>query len=156
MARLTSDPNDPDVKRGPDDGPTPQSKAYLVLSEEERAQGFIRPLRDSYVHVGPTGPKYPLQDLLEADQERFMGQHYVKFEPYPAEDGPAVGRFWTQQELDQVDQGCQVTTKMNGRELVETYARNPKFYGYTYCIGCSQHLPVAEFVWEGTEERVGS
>lgn len=33
------------------DGPrSGQQKAYVVLSEEERAQGFIRPVRDSYVH----------------------------------------------------------------------------------------------------------
>ncbi len=37
---LTDDPNHPDLgKRGPDG----QNEAYLVLSEEERAQGFIRP-----------------------------------------------------------------------------------------------------------------
>ena len=45
---------------------------------------------------------------------------------------------------------------MRGAGLVETYARNPGFYGATYCIGCGMHLPVEEFVWEGTEERVGS
>jgi hypothetical protein len=29
---------------------TGQQKAYVVLSDEERAKGFIRPVRDSYVH----------------------------------------------------------------------------------------------------------
>lgn len=28
-----------------------QQKAYVVLTEEERAKGFVRPLRQSYVHV---------------------------------------------------------------------------------------------------------
>ena len=36
--------------------------------------------------------------------------------------------------------------------LAETYARDPKFYGATYCIECCMHLPVSEFVWDGTEE----
>ncbi len=29
---------------------TGQQKAYVVLSEEERSKGFIRPYRDSYIH----------------------------------------------------------------------------------------------------------
>lgn len=32
------------------DPATGQQKGYVVLSEEERAKGFVRPLRDSYVH----------------------------------------------------------------------------------------------------------
>ena len=41
----------------------------------------------------------------------------------------------------------------------ETYARAPGFYGGTFCIGCKTHLPVGragEFVWDGTDERVGT
>jgi len=30
---------------------TGQQKAYVVLTEEERAKGFVRPVRDSYIHV---------------------------------------------------------------------------------------------------------
>ena len=92
---LTTDPNDPKLKRyaGPEQ-PGPQSEVYLVLSEEERAKGFVRPYRDTYVH-----------------------------------------------------NKCGVATKM-GRALSETYARNPKFYGATYCVGCSAHFPVAEFKWD--------
>lgn len=29
---------------------TGQQKAYVVLSAEERAKGFVRPVRDAYVH----------------------------------------------------------------------------------------------------------
>lgn len=50
---------------------------------------------------------------------------------------------------------CGVITTMS-LPLAETYARDPKFYGATYCVGCHQHLPVAEFVWDGTSEVVGS
>lgn len=50
VARLTSDPSDPDLTRGVDDEPTPQAQAYLILSDEERARGFIRPVRRTYFH----------------------------------------------------------------------------------------------------------
>ena len=59
MSRFTDDPTDPDIERGgPDTEPVPQSKAYLVLSEAERAKGFVRPVRLSYKHVGIAGPTF--------------------------------------------------------------------------------------------------
>lgn len=33
------------------DPSTGQQKGYVVLSEEERAKGFVRPVRRSYVHL---------------------------------------------------------------------------------------------------------
>jgi hypothetical protein len=50
---------------------------------------------------------------------------------------------------------CGVETKM-GPSLSETYARDPKFYGSTFCVGCNKHLPVGEFVWSKDGEVVGS
>lgn len=97
MARLTSDPNDPDLTHGVDEKPVPQAKAYLVLSQEERDKGFTRPYRDTYVH-----------------------NH------------------------------CGRATTMS-RSIAETYARDPKFYGATYCVGCMRHLPVTEFTWDDGE-----
>jgi hypothetical protein len=47
----TTDPNDPELGHGIDDGKIPQHKKYLILSEEERAKGFTRPLRMSYIHT---------------------------------------------------------------------------------------------------------
>ena len=41
-------------------------------------------------------------------------------------------------------------------DIAETYARDPKFYGGTYCVSCRMHRPVAEFTWDGTDQRVGS
>lgn len=32
------------------DPQTGQQKGYVVLSEDERAKGFVRPVRDAYVH----------------------------------------------------------------------------------------------------------
>lgn len=51
--------------------------------------------------------------------------------------------------------GCGAETRMH-REIAETYARDPKFYNGTFCVGCKTHLPLAEFVWSDTDERVGS
>lgn len=84
---------------------TGQQKAYVVLSEDERAKGFVRPVRQAYTHSV-----------------------------------------------------CGGTTTM-GRALAETYARNPSFYGATFCVECGGHFPVGEngeFVWAGTSEKVGT
>lgn len=105
MARLTDDPSDPGLSRGTDTGPVPQAEAYLVLSDEERAKGFVRPVRRAYVH----------------------------------NRGKA----------------CGTQTRMSVA-LCETYAREPTFYGATYCVGCGMHLPVAEFDWVEDDEVVGS
>lgn len=102
MSGTTDDPTDPRLTRGGDTEPTPQAEVYLVLSDEERAKGFVRPVRNAYVH-----------------------------------------------------RTCGSVTKM-GTRLSETYARDPKFYGATYCCACQMHLPVAEFRWDGTSEDVGS
>lgn len=99
---LTTDPNDKRLGHGVDKEPIPQHDVYLVLSEEERAKGFIRALHRAYVH-----------------------------------------------------KTCGTKTTM-GLALCETYARDPKFYGATYCCGCCKHLPVSEFLWDGTNDEVGS
>lgn len=105
----TTDPTDPRLKRGlADTEPVPQAEVYLVLSEEERAKGYVRPVRTTYEHVG-------------------------------TDESP----------------GCGTPTRMSA-PLAETYAREPRFYGATYCCGCRKHLPVSEFIWSGTTERVGS
>lgn len=84
---------------------TGMQKGYVVLSDEERAKGFIRPVRKSYVHLSCGG----------------------------------------------------VTTM--GLALAETYAREPGFYNGTYCAVCCTHFPVGEageFVWDGTDQKVGT
>lgn len=82
--------------------PDGQQKAYVVLSAEERAKGFVRPLRFDYTHLV-----------------------------------------------------CGSDTTM-GYSLSATYARDPGFYGATFCCHCRAHFPLAEFVWKGTDEKVGS
>ena len=94
---LTDDPNDPRLTHGADDEPTGMAEVYLVLSDEERAKGFVRPLRYTYTH-----------------------------------------------------ETCGVATSM-GVGFAATYARDPKFYGATFCINCRMHRPVGpdgEFVWD--------
>lgn len=82
-----------------------QQQGYVVLSEEERAKGFVRPVRRSYKHLK-----------------------------------------------------CGVVTTM-AQSIAETYARDPHFYSGTFCCGCGSHFPVGdkgEFVWDGTNEKVGT
>lgn len=93
----TTDRSDPRLMVGVDETPVPQSKAYLILSEEEREKGYVRPFRATYVH-----------DV------------------------------------------CGTATTMNG-EIAATYARNPFFYGSTYCCECQMHKPVGEFKWDDGE-----
>lgn len=81
-----------------------QHKAYIILCDAERAKGFVRPVRRTYVH-----------------------------------------------------ETCGTLTTM-GVTLAETYARNPSFYGATFCVYCNAHFPVGphgQFHWEDGE-KVGS
>lgn len=156
-SHLTTDPSDPALTHGSDTTPVPQAAKYLVLSEAERAKGFVRPYRDAYRHVGES-PTYALRDLTPEEQTRYASSNYVKYEVYPESMSPLTGRFWTQDQLDR-QKACGTITTM-GRALSETYARDPSFYGSTYCVSCHMHRPVAEFTWyemDGTEgPRVGS
>lgn len=131
--------------------PNGQQKDYVILSQEERDKGFIRPVRKTYVHVGQQ-PKYPLRDLTAEEKETWGPEGYVKYETYPEEMHPSCGKFWTEKQLKG---GCQATTTMS-LAIAETYARNPSFYGSTFCCNCGVHLRVEEFVWDGTNEKVGS
>lgn len=107
---ITSDSNDPALGHGSDDAPGPMNEKYLVLSDEERAQGFVRPVRQSYIHAQRLG-------------------------------------------------GCGAETRM-ALSIAETYARDPHFYGATYCVGCRMHRPVGahgEFIWaDGEGSKVGT
>jgi hypothetical protein len=85
--------------------PNGQQQDYIVLSPEERAKGFVRPVRRSYLHVK-----------------------------------------------------CGAVTTM-AQSLAETYARDPCFYSGTFCATCRSHFPVGtdgEFVWDGSDEKVGT
>jgi hypothetical protein len=87
------------------DPKTGMQQDYVVLAEEERAKGFVRPVRRSYRHLT-----------------------------------------------------CGTVTKM-AQTIAETYARDPGFYSGTFCCGCGAHFPVGadgQFVWDGTDEKVGA
>jgi hypothetical protein len=160
---LTADPQDPRLGHGADTEPGQQNDAYLILPEAERAKGFVRPVRLSYRHAGTPGPRWPLRDLTGEEQERYAGTGYVKYEEYPPDDRPSLGRFWTRAQLDSIGKGCGAVTTMN-RAIAETYSRSPAFYGATWCCTCRRHLPVGkhgEFTWvepDGSEagNRVGT
>ena len=108
---VTNDPNDPALRNI--DPTTGMQESYLVLSPDERAKGFVRPVRQSYIH-----------------------------------------------------EKCGAVTTM-GLAIAETYARDPHYYGGTYCATCRGHFPVGpdgEFVWTvpredtplGQADKVGS
>jgi hypothetical protein len=84
------------------DPATGMQKGYVALCPEERAKGFVRPVRRTYTHLI-----------------------------------------------------CRTDTTM-GLALAETYARDPGFYGGTFCCTCRAHFPLDEFVWAGTDNKVGS
>jgi hypothetical protein len=102
---ITTDRSDPGLRTIKGDG---QQEAYLVLSDEERSKGFVRPVRQSYIHVA-----------------------------------------------------CGTSTRM-GLAIAETYARDPKFYGGTFCVNCGKHFPLnnpdgsAAFLWDPDGSAVGS
>ncbi len=81
---------------------TGQHASYWILTKEERAKGFVRPVRLTYKH-----------------------------------------------------ETCGTVTTMS-RAIAETYARDPGFYGSTFCVKCRAHFPVAEFTWRDSDEKVGS
>lgn len=91
----------PNTEKKPDG----QYVDHWILSDEERAKGFVRPVRASYTHLK-----------------------------------------------------CGDTTSMPVK-IAETYARDPRFYGWTFCCTCEGYFPVGaqgEFVWKGTTEKVGT
>ena len=45
---------------------------------------------------------------------------------------------------------CGVATTI-AAPIAETYARDPNFYGGTYCVGCCNHFPLSEFKWDDGE-----
>jgi hypothetical protein len=126
-----------EVRRGQTND-TGQHEGYIVLCEEERAKGFVRPYRNAYRHVGPricgmhVGPDGATVCYMDPKHEGACGV--------------ATGRR---------PSACGVVTTM-GRSLSETYARDPSFYGATFCCNCNAHYPVAQFVWTADGQQVGS
>lgn len=150
----------------PDDAPVPNSATrpdgqhvdhWVMCPGEIIKAGFKRPVRRSYKHVGPPGPKFLLRDLTDQEHADTAGR-YAKYEAYPESESPKVGQFWTKEQLDKVGKGCGTVTRMP-QAIAETYAANPGYYGSTFCCGCNTYLPVGErgeFVWDGTNDRVGT
>ena len=66
MAELTTDPNDPRLKRGVDSEPVPQAEAYLVLPEAAHHKPYERPVRTSYVHRRGSTPCNMVTTMVHA------------------------------------------------------------------------------------------
>ena len=96
---LTTDKNNPDLSKGEVNEITKQNKVYLVLSDEEKAKGFIRPVRNSYVHVGRY---YEHEPVLLKEPKEFKDIVYVATIPSLVKDGKVIGSAYiTQKEFDQ-------------------------------------------------------
>jgi hypothetical protein len=151
-----------DVVRAEQTETTGQHKDYIVLCPDERAKGFIRPVRNKYIHAGRSvcGAIVNRGDL-PLSMQPLGGMRDICAQPF-GHEGSHEGPFFT---VDQPEHakilekhrkgGCDVETVV-GTALSETYARDPKFYGATFCVGCNKHLPVAEFIWSQDGETVGS
>lgn len=76
----TSDPADPRLTRGADTEPVGQAEAYLVLSDEERAAGFVRPVRDTYRHLVCGTTTTMARSIAEtyARDPHFYGRHLLR------------------------------------------------------------------------------
>lgn len=136
---------------------TGMQAGYVVLAEEEVAKGYVRPFRKSYIHVGPPGYTN-LRPLTAEEKERYDKFGYVGFEKYNHPGSSVTGRFWTAEGVARIGKGCGGVTTM-GDTIAATYARDPQFYGSTFCCHCRAHFPVGEsgeFVWDGTSQRVGT
>jgi hypothetical protein len=101
---ITTDRSDPGLQKIRPDG---QQESYLALSEEERAKGYVLPVRREYRHAL-----------------------------------------------------CGGKTTMPVA-CAETYARDPKFYGGTFCCACGKHFPLIErsepqFHWWPDGDPVGA
>lgn len=143
------------VENSPDyreiDQMTGMQKAYVVLSAEERAKGFTRPVRRSYRHIGRVfGELKDLDPVADAEQ---IAKGYVKLEAR-VHEGKILG--WAFLKPEDLKSGCGGNPTTMGLAISETYARDPRFYGSTFCSFCKVHFPVGEFVWYETDERVGS
>ena len=159
---LTTNRNDPGVNKPKGEGQ--QNEAYLILSEEEIAKGFVRPVRNRYIHVGKSLQYYKgIHRMLTEEEKAECDKPYVAvMTVLEKEDGSFLGgAYVTQAEIDKWKAnervgGCGCKTIM-AREIAETYARNPNFYGSTWCMCCKKHIDVNEFVWDdGSNEIVGS
>ena len=97
---LTTDPNDPALGHGIDTEKTPMHDKYLVLSEDERAKGFVRPVRRTYIHKKcgmATTMGQALAETYACDPKFYGATFCVTCQMHPSvsefewEDGTAVG-----------------------------------------------------------------
>jgi hypothetical protein len=129
-----------------------QQVGYVVLSAEERAKGFVKSVRNKYLHVGAPPLPDGARDLTEAERKSWVNDSdkdpFEKYAPHPPEKGgPALGKFFTRSQVARAGKRCGSVTTM-GQSIAETYARNPSFYGATFCCACGAHFPLNEFTWE--------
>lgn len=142
---ITTDPKHPGIDKP--SGPDGENEAYLVLSEEERVKGFVRPVRGSYLHLGRTvcgkvrnngerdrtGRQWVCTGELHHEGVCYTWKAVSDEAVLPASHDHLLG-------------GCGTVTTM-GQALAETWARDVSFYNRTWCAECRDHRPATEFRW---------
>jgi len=89
-------------------------------------------------------------DHKDINSDTGQQKGYVVLSPEEREKG-----YVRPLRLSYVHNKCGAVTKM-AHSIAETYARDPKFYNGTFCVGCKDHFPLNEFVWDDSDEIVGS
>lgn len=137
-----------------------RSLAHLLIkrANEAEAEAHLKYWRDRETQVPPVdrsatvltdgSPVTP--DHREIDPITGMQKGYVTLSAEERSKGfvRPVRRSYTHTV-------CHSLTTM-GIALAETYARDPTFYSGTFCCSCRAHFPLDQFVWAGTDERLGT
>lgn len=130
-------------------------------------EGKWHPIHD--VDPGQQDPA-PIPPVDRTQRVTTSGKPATMEHPAPAPINPKTGQHEAYWVLSEEERGkgfvrpvrrsyihgkCGTLTSMGG-SIAETFARDPKFYSHTFCCACRDHLPVDEFVWDGTTQKVGS
>jgi len=73
-----------------------------------------------------------------------------QYQNYPTVD---EGEFVQEPRETYIHEDCGTATTMTG-DLPESVARDPTYYGKTFCAGCGKHVPVEEVEWKDGEDWV--
>lgn len=82
------------------------------------------------------------QDHTDLDQDSGQQKGYVVLCPEERDKG-----YVRPLRTKYIHTTCGALTTMH-LSIAETYARDPSFYGGTFCSQCREHFPLPEFTWE--------
>lgn len=95
-----------------------------------------------YIHVGNKVPTTNMRELTRAERARYNDYRYIGFVPYPESMHPKKGMFIRH---DDIAHQCGKPTKSDGVDLD---------VDHLWCHGCKDIVPIDQFVWEDTWDRI--